>query len=124
FGKFAAPLALPGSVGADFSHPISIGLPYVLGGSNNTLTPTNLLSFLSTFGSVKTISQPQITVLSGSQAKLRAADTQNFVSNISEPLTNGQATTSVATSSVDTGFTITIDSAWDDATVYANIALS
>ena len=119
-GKFHIPISVPGSVGADFSDPISIGLPHV----GSAVNPTNLISFLSTYGSVKTISQPQITVLSGSQAKLRAADKQNFVSKVSETLDNGQATTSVDTSSVDTGFTITIDSAWDDATVYANIALS
>ncbi|HTK84341.1 MAG TPA: type II and III secretion system family protein [Patescibacteria group bacterium] len=119
-GKFKIPLSVTGAVGADFSHPISIGLPHV----GSVVNPTNLISFLSTYGSVKTISQPQITVLSGSQAKLRAADKQNFVSKISETLDNGQATTSVDTSSVDTGFTMTIDSAWDDATVYANIALS
>ncbi len=119
-GKYKIPLSVTGAVGADFSHPISIGLPHV----GSVVSPTNLVSFLSTYGAVKTISQPQITVLSGSQAKLRAADKQNFVSKISETLDNGQATTSVDTSSVDTGFTMTIDSAWDDATVYANIALS
>ncbi len=120
FGKFASSVTVEGSVGADFSDPISIGLPHTQGAA----TPDNVFDFLSTFGAVKTISQPQITVLSGSQAKLRAADKQNYVAKVSETIDTGQATTSVDTASVDTGFTITINSAWDNATVYAAIEIA
>ena len=120
FGKYTSSLGVVGAVGSDFTNPISIGLP----SATKNVTPTDVFNFLSTYGAVKTVSQPQITVLSGSQAKLRAADKQNYVSKISETLDNGQSTTSVDTDSVDTGFTITIDSAWDNATVYATIAIS
>jgi type II secretory pathway component GspD/PulD (secretin) len=124
FGKFAANIDLNGDVGADFSNPISIGLPTTQGADGGTFTPNDVLKFLSTFGAVKTISQPQITVLSGSQAKLRAADKQNYVARVAETIDNGQSTTSVETSSVDTGFTVTINSAWDNATVYADIEIA
>lgn len=120
FGKFNTSFGIDGSVGADFLNPISIGLPTTQGING---TPTDLVQFLSQFGAVKTISQPQITVLSGSQAELRVADTQNYVSEISTTLDEGQATTSVNTDSVDTGFTLTIGSSWDKATVYANVAI-
>ena len=123
FGKFAANIDISGDVGADFSNPISIGLPTTQGASGGTFTPNDVLKFLSSFGAVKTISQPQITVLSGSQAKLRAADKENYVARVAETIDNGQSTTSVETSSVDTGFTITINSAWDNATVYADIEI-
>lgn len=118
FGKFTAGIDISGSIGADFTNPISIGLPTTQEGA-----PTDVFNFLSTFGAVKTISQPQITVLSGSQARLRAANTENYVAEISETLVEGQSTTSVRTGSVDTGFTLTIASAWDSATVYADIEI-
>lgn len=120
FGKFNASFGIDGSVGADFLSPISIGLPTT---QDINGTPTDLIEFLSQFGAVKTISQPQITVLSGSEAELRVADTQNYVSQIATTLDEGQATTSVNTDSVDTGFTLTIGSSWDKATVYANVAI-
>ncbi len=123
FGKFATNISLSGSVGADFANPISIGLPTTQGADGGVFSPTDVFDFLSRFGAVKTISQPQITVLSGSSARLRAADTQTYVAEVSETIDNGQSTTSVSTSTVDTGFTIEIDSAWDNATVYANISI-
>lgn len=119
FSKFNTGIAVDGSVGADFTNPISIGLPTASGEFDGETG--DLLEFLSQFGAVKTISQPQITVLSGSEAELRVADTQNYVSQIATTLSEGQATTSVNTDSVDTGFTLTIGSTWDKATVYANV---
>lgn len=118
FGKFNTGFVMNGSVGADFTDPISIGLPTT---QDFTGTSGDLVSFLSQFGAVKTISQPQITVLSGSEAELRVADTQNYVSQIATTLDQGQSTTSVNTDSVDTGFTLRIGSTWDKSTVYANV---
>lgn len=122
-GQFGMNFAMSGSVGADFSNPVSIGLPTKSGVDGGSFSPSDVFEFLSKFGAVKTISQPQVTVLSGSSARLRAADTQTYVSQVAETIDNGQATTSVQTDKVDTGFTITIDSAWDNATVYANISI-
>lgn len=126
FGKFNTGININGSIGPNFTNPISIGIPTTkdIQGANGEMTATEVFQFLSQFGAVKTISQPQITVLSGSEAKLRAADRENYVSNISETLDNNQSTTSVSTDSVDTGFTLTIKSAWDNATVYADIDIS
>ncbi len=120
FGKFATGVSVPGSVGADF-NPISIGLPTtgdVSFGSND------VLQFISEFGAVKTISQPQITVLSGAQASLRAADTVNYVSSLTRSTEDGETTVSTETDSVDTGFTLTIASNWDNATVYGTIEIN
>lgn len=121
FSKFNTGVSINGSVGADFTNPISIGLPTAADGFDGTTG--DLIQFLSQFGAVKTISQPQVTVLSGSEAELRVADTRNYVSQIATTLSEGQATTAVNTDSVDTGFTLTIGSTWDKSTVYANIAL-
>ncbi len=118
FGKFNTGISINGGVGADFTNPISIGLPT----TGDEFTGTgDILEFLSQFGAVKTISQPQVTVLSGSEAELRVADTRNYVSQVATTLTENQSTTSVNTDSVDTGFTLNIASSWDKSTVYANI---
>ena len=123
-GKFTADITFPSDI-TDFAQsPISIGLPTTGFEEGGAFTPDDIFNFLSTFGTVKTISQPKITVLSGSEARLRVADTENFVSNVSQTIDNGQVSTSVNTSSVDTGFTLTIASSWDNSTVYADVDIS
>ncbi|HIF25465.1 MAG TPA: type II and III secretion system family protein [Micavibrio sp.] len=124
FGKYTASIDFSGSVGADFSNPVSIGLPTTGFEEGGTFTPTDIFNFLSQFGAVKTISQPKITVLSGSEARLRVADTENFVSEISQTIDSGQVSTSVNTNSVDTGFELVIASSWDNSTVYADVDIS
>lgn len=130
-GKFNAGINLTGAIGLGaaagaYSAPVSIGLPVTgsIKDADGNFNATQVFEFLSRFGAVKTISQPQITVLSGSEATLRAADRRNFVSNISETIDSGQSSTSVSTDSVETGFTLTIGSAWDNATIYADISIS
>ncbi len=120
FGKFNVSVGVAGDVSGDFVNPVSIGLPTT---KNIGTTPADIVRFLSQFGAVKSISQPQITVLSGSTAQLRVAETENYVSEISTTFSENQSTTAVDTDSVDSGFTLTIGSTWDKATVYANIGI-
>lgn len=122
FGKIGgAQISLPAGAAGGIGSvaPVSIGLPSF--GNQFTFNTNNLLEFLSTYGAVKTISQPQLTVLSGAEASLRAADTLNFVSSVSRSVDNGDVTVSTETDSVDTGFTLTIASNWDNSTIYGNI---
>ncbi len=121
FGKFNASIDFSGSTAADFTNPVSIGLPTTQALGAN---PAKLVEFLSQFGAVKTISQPQITVLSGSEAALRVADTQNYVSEVASTISGDNTTTSVSTDSVDSGFTLTIGSSWDKSTVYSNVNIN
>ncbi len=104
---------------ATVESPISIGLP-----TRGDLSEADVLEFISNYGAVKTISQPQLTVLSGAEAKLRAADTTNYVSSLTRSTDNGDVSISTETDSVDTGFTLTISSAWDNATIYGNINIA
>ncbi len=106
---------------APISSPISIGLPTWNDGL--TFNTTNVLQFISNYGAVKTISQPQVTMLSGSQATLRVADTQSYVASLTRTSDNGQISTSTEIDSVDTGFTISLSSDWDNSTVYGNIEI-
>lgn len=119
FKKFNVGINLPGGAGATVGTPISIGLPTT---GNTNFETGDVLQFISDYGAVKTISQPQITVLSGTEAELRVSDRQNFVASISRTTTDGGNTTvSTTTDHVDSGFTLTIGSNWDNATVYGNI---
>lgn len=119
FGKFSAGITVPGGTGADF-NPISIGLPTT---GDVAFGSDDVLQFISNYGAVKTISQPQITVLSGAEATLRAADTVNYVSALTRSVDQGEVTVSTETDSVDTGFNLTISSSWDNATVYGTIQI-
>lgn len=105
----------------DLGTPVSIGLPST--DPRTAVSDGEVFQFLSTYGAVKTISQPQLTVLSGSEATLRAADTRNYVSSVSRSVDDGEVTVSAETDSVDTGFTLTVSSAWDNATIYGNISI-
>lgn len=117
-GKFSVSADVAGAVSGDFTSPISIGLP-----TTSSVEPSDFINFLSQFGAVKTISQPQITVLSGATAEMRVADTQNYVAEISTTFNDTQSSTSVSTDSVDSGFTLTIGSSWDKATVYTSVGI-
>ncbi len=118
-GKYNLGLSLSGAPLADLGEPVSIGLPTT---GDVNLTTGDVFRFISDYGAVKTISQPQITVLAGSEARLRVADTQNYLASVSQTTTDGGTTsTSTTTDSVDSGFTLVIGSNWDNATVYGNI---
>lgn len=119
-GKFGTGITLPGGTGASFT-PISIGLPTT---GSVSLSTDDVFEFISTYGAVKTVSQPQVTMLSGGEATLRSADTRNYVSSLSQTVDNGQVSVSSQTDKVDTGFTLKISSAWDNATVYGTVELS
>lgn len=116
--KFNFGVSLNGTIDPDAGTPISIGLPTT---GTVDFDAGDVLKFISTFGAVKTISQPQLTVLSGSTARLRVADTQNYVSEITRTVSGDQVTVSNETDSVESGFTLQIGSSWDNSTVYGNI---
>ena len=118
-GKYGVGVNIPSNIPQDFS-PISIGLPTT---GNVDLVAGDVVRFISSFGAVKTISQPQITMLSGSNSTLRAADTINYVSSLERTVDNGEVSVSTETDSVDTGFTLDISADWDNATVYSNISI-
>ncbi|MBL4588629.1 MAG: hypothetical protein JKY11_00930, partial [Alphaproteobacteria bacterium] len=111
-------ISLAGAASPALGTPVSIGLPTTNGVAFNG---SNVFQFISEYGAVKTISQPQVTVMSGSSARFRVADTQNYVSEITRSVDDGAVTVSTSTDSVDTGFTFDIAASWDSATVYGNI---
>lgn len=117
-GKFRIGYSLAGATDPALGTPVSIGLP-TMGAVD--LAAGDVISFISDYGAVKTISQPQITVLSGSEARLRVADRQNYVASITRSVDEGATSVSTTTDSVDSGFTLEIQSGWDNSTVYGTI---
>jgi hypothetical protein len=110
-----------GSPGTNIAGGLTSGIRYLSGSMNMNV----VFQFLSSQGSVKTISQPQITVLSGSTAKLRVGNSQKYISQITR--TAGLNATgdnlSLTTDTLQTGLNMEISSAWDSSTVYGNLKL-
>lgn len=107
--------------GSEIAGAITGGIRYLSGDLNANF----VLQFLSSQGSVKTISQPQITVLSGSTAKMRVGNSQKYISQITRTAglnANGDSL-SLTTDTLETGLNLEINSAWDNATVYGGLKL-
>ena len=120
-GRFNTGISVDTNVTGVTGTPITIGLPTK---GNVNLATGDVLRFLSEQGAVKTISQPQLTVLSGSEASLRVAETRNYIESLARTTdADGDETISTTTAQVDSGFTLTIGSSWDESTVYAKIEL-
>lgn len=119
-GKFRFGVNVAGAADTNVGSPISIGLPTASAGLNFNVD--DVFQFISSYGAVKTISQPQVTMLAGSSATLRVSDAENYVASISRSTTDGGTTTvSTTTDTANSGFTLTIGSNWDNATVYSSI---
>ncbi|HEY1096864.1 MAG TPA: hypothetical protein VGF14_06445, partial [Alphaproteobacteria bacterium] len=110
-----------GTTSPDIANAVTGGIRYLSGDLNMNV----VLNFLSTQGAVKTISQPQITVLSGSTAKLRVGNSQKYISTITRTagLNASGDNLSLTTDTLETGLNMEINSAWDNATVYGNLKL-
>jgi len=120
-GTFNSGVSIDTGLSSQVGNPITIGLPTQ---GNVNFGTGDILRFLSEQGAVKTISQPQLTVLSGSEASLRVAETINYVESLTRSVDDdGDETFSSTTASVDTGFNLNIASSWDESTVYASIEL-
>lgn len=115
---FDVGISFEGTTDPSLGTPVSIGLPTK---GNVSFGTDQIFKFISKYGAVKTISQPQITMLSGSSARLRVADTQNYVSEITRSTDEGVEQVSTTTDSVDTGFTLSVDGSWNASTVYGTI---
>lgn len=97
----------------------------------------SLLSFLSTQGRVQTISSPQMTFVSGSNAELKVGGKTRYISQVGQlvgtsnasgtnnPNTNtGVGTNTVSTDSIDTGLTVSLAGTYENGVVFANLDLS
>jgi len=99
------------------------------------ISSSSVASFLATKGRVQTISNPQITLVSGSTASLRVGGTQRYISEVGTNVSSNvsgttggsssnSSTNTVSTDSIDTGLSISVAGSYENGVVFANIDLS
>jgi len=71
-----------------------------------TFTLSTLVDFMKTQGTVKSLSRPQLTMLSGSKGALRVGKTIKYVSKIGSNTTTGVSQVTTETESLRTGLAI------------------
>ncbi len=115
--------AAEGGIPTGTASPITI-TPTWTGSSH--LSSEMVFEFISEQGAVKTVSQPQLAVLSGTTAELTVQQAENFVSELSRTEGTGgdPDTVSTTTNTVQTGLEMSITSAWDQSTVYGTLDIS
>ncbi|MBI3440488.1 MAG: hypothetical protein HY052_01580, partial [Proteobacteria bacterium] len=128
-GNFSINAVLPGGSGSTIKTgpgaPVAITPSYANG--SGSVTSTMVLDFISSRGNVKTISQPQITLLSGAKAAFSVQQKQNFIkSTTTTPCSPTPCTPTVTpnTDTVTTGLQMTVSSAWDQSTVYGDLSIT
>jgi hypothetical protein len=93
--------------------------------SEGGININSFIRFLSSQGAVKTISRPQISILSGGKATLKIGETTNYVRESTTTLSSSGDTASVTftTDQLNTGLEIELTSAWDESTIYSDISI-
>ncbi|MDE2030017.1 MAG: hypothetical protein KGI97_05560 [Alphaproteobacteria bacterium] len=92
-------------------------------------------SFLATKGIVQTVSNPQVTFVSGTSAQLKVGGTQRYISQVgtlttsnvsgtTSGSTGNSSTNTVSTDSIETGLTITVAGSYENGIVFANLDLA
>ncbi len=103
--------------------------------TSGIISANAVASFLATKGRVQTISNPQITFVSGSTAQLKVGGTQRYISQVGTLTTSNvsgttsgtagnSSTNTVSTDSIDTGLTISVVGSYENGVVFANLDLS
>lgn len=125
-GKFSLDVVVPGGVSAASGQATPISITPTYTGSGN-ITTEAVVDFISERGAVRTVSQPQITVLSGSKASLAVSQQENYVSGVSRTpstVVGTPDTFTTTTATISTGLNMKVTSAWDQSTVYGNLDIS
>ncbi|MDD3030092.1 MAG: hypothetical protein PHS57_07425 [Alphaproteobacteria bacterium] len=88
-------------------------------------------SFVATKGRIKTISNPQITFVSGSTGSLKVGGTQKYISEVGTSSSSdvsgsssSSSTNTVTTDTIDTGLSVSISGAYENGVVFASLDLS
>lgn len=110
---------------ATTSGSVSIGAV-----TTGVFSSASVASFLATKGRVQTISNPQVTFVSGSAAQLKVGGTQRYISQVGTNVssTSGTSTSSstntVTTDTIDTGLSVNVAGSYENGVVFANLELA
>jgi len=83
-----------------------------------------LINFLKTQGTVRTVSQPRIAIMSGSKGKLRIGQSTRYVSKVGTNTGTAISQTTVETNDLQTGLDMSVYGDLHDGTVYTKLSLS
>ncbi|HEX4843356.1 MAG TPA: hypothetical protein VFV57_06780 [Limnobacter sp.] len=100
----------------------STGLETLVFGEN--FQSNVLLDFLKTQGDVKTLSQPKIGLMNGSNGSIRVGQSTTFVSRVGSQIVNGVAQSTADTQLLRTGLELSLTGEAHDATIYTRINIS
>lgn len=97
------------------------------------ISATVVANFLSTQGAVQTLSNPQLTFVSGSAAEFRVGGTRSYVSSVGQ-LTNtvagtttgstGVGTNTVSTDKLETGLKINVNGSYEAGVIFSTLAVA
>lgn len=115
------------TVASDLAKAISItpstgGLGVVIRGPTFDLDA--LVSFLKTQGTVKTVSQPRLAMLTGAKGMLRVGQSDTVVSRVGSSLSSGVSQVTAETRDIRTGLELSLVAEESDRTIYTRVSLS
>lgn len=90
----------------------------------------SVASFLATKGRVQTVSNPQVTFVSGTSAQLKVGGTQRYISQVGTNVSttsgssSSSSTNTVTTDTIDTGLSINVAGSYENGVVFANLELA
>lgn len=83
-----------------------------------------LLDFLKSQGDVKTLSQPKIGIMNGTNGMIRVGQSTTFVSRVGSQIVNGVAQSTADTQNLRTGLELSLTGEVHENTVYSRIGIS
>lgn len=117
-------LALSGSTGFSEVATPGVSLGAKLAGK---VSADAVLKFLATQGQVQTISNPQLTFVSGSNAQFRVGGKQRYISEVGNSSTSVSTSTTssntVSTDELETGLTVTLGGSYESGVISAVMEL-
>jgi type II secretory pathway component GspD/PulD (secretin) len=100
----------------------STGIETLIFGEN--FSTNFLLDFLRSQGDVKTLSQPKIGLMNGTNGNIRVGQSTTFVSRVGSQIVNGVAQSTADTQNLRTGLEVSLTGEAHDATIYTRINIS
>lgn len=93
--------------------------------TTDKLSVSGLVSFLKNHGTLSTLSQPKISLISGSSAKMEVGEEVKYVSELTSTVSSSGDTTqsSATTETLSTGLKLDIYGAFEQDTVFSKIGL-
>lgn len=92
--------------------------------NNKNFALDALVNFLKTQGTVRTVSQPRIVIMSGSKGKIRMGQSTNYVSKVGTNTGTALNQTTVETANLQTGLDLSVYGDLHDGTVYTKLSIS